>query len=100
MLTDAETRARIEQDLGKHGFIADSFRTDPDDGITAVLNHRWRVLEDDDNLGLCANDEGKLEACLVGAEEYGNLHVIYTFTPDGFDSGCEVTDPVGQLEVI
>lgn len=52
---------------------------------------RVRILEDDDEHGIFAGDEGWLIFEEVGAVEYHNLRVSAGFVPDGQDSGDEVS---------
>lgn len=74
------------------GFTVRGFRDDEENGLTAELG-RFRVIEDDEDHGLYADDEGVLEACIVGSVEYRNQRVSLSFIPDGYDGGNEVYDP-------
>lgn len=78
-------REMIEQALEREMHPVESWADDPDNGVTAALQGRWRVIEDDEDAGLYAGDEGAISACVVGAEQYGNRHVSYSFHADGFD---------------
>lgn len=81
--------AAIDRQLGRP--VAE-WRDDPENGITAVIG-RYTVTEDDDEHGLYSGDEGELTACRVGAPEYGNVRVAFSFTTDGLDGGNDVPDP-------
>ena len=88
-MTDKE---RIEEFAKHNGFTVLDWREDPDDGLIGVLG-RFRVIEEDEDRGLYADDEGELSACVVGAEKYGNQRVALSFTADGYDAGNDVRDP-------
>ena len=84
-------RERIEEALAREGFTAQEWIEHPDNGLTAVVG-RFVVQTDDEDAGLYGGDEGKLDACVVGAEQYANQRVSWTFTAEGYDEGNEVTD--------
>jgi hypothetical protein len=87
-MTEQDMIARYAE---SHGFTVRGWRDDEENGLTAELG-RFRVIEDDEDRGLYVDDEGRLEACVVGAAEYGNQRVALSFTPDGYDSGNDVYD--------
>lgn len=92
-------RQMIERQLESHGLGHSGWRMDEADHREQALLGRWTVMEDYDDLGLCADDEGDLVATVVGATEYGNERVIYSFTADGCDSGSEVR-PYEEVEPV
>lgn len=87
-----DEKSMIERAVTRHGLTPDEWDEESENGLTARFNGEWIVLEEDEDRGLYDGDTGKLSACVVGAEEYGNQRVIFTFTPDSYepDSGNEV----------
>lgn len=84
-------REMIEARCNSEGLTITGW-SDTDDGETAALG-RWTVLTNDyEDEGFYEGDNGDLTACVVGAEEYNNRRVAFTFTPDGMDSGLEIRD--------
>lgn len=73
---------------------------DTEDGLVATLG-RWRVITEDDERGLWDGDEGLVTAQIVGAAQYGNMRVCFTFTSDDLDpmSGPEIV-PFDDVEQI
>lgn len=60
---------------------------------------RVRVVEDNEEEGVFAGDEGFVLPCKVGAAAYGNERVMLAFLIDGFDSPVEVTpDSIEQID--
>ena len=55
------------------------------------FGERVRPIEDDDERGIFADEEGVLVIERVGSENYGNVRVAMYFVADGCDSGNEVT---------
>lgn len=92
--TTEETRHRemIEEACRGWGFTIDDWGKDEDDRVEATLG-RWHTIEDDEEAGLFADDDGVLTASVVGGLEYNNERVSFAFTPDGMDSGMEVRSP-------
>lgn len=66
---------------------------DPDDGgrLRGWLGSA-HVFDDDEDQGLYEGDEGEVYACVVGAHQYGNVHVAFYFMGEGMDGGmrCEL----------
>lgn len=65
----------------------------------AVLEHdgwrfgeRVRVVEDDEDEGVCSGDVGFVLLNEVGAAQYRNVRVSVSILPDGMDAASEV-DP-------
>lgn len=88
-MTDKEMiEARAEQD----GLAIRGWDEAHENGLTAKLG-TYRVTTDDyEDDGLYSGDEGELTACIVGAEQYGNRRVSFSFTMEGYDEGNEVRD--------
>lgn len=63
-----------------------------EDGLTAKLGRFLVVHDEYEDDGLLVDDEGELVAEVVGAEEFNNRRVAFTFTADDFDGGLEVPD--------
>lgn len=84
---DDRIKGMIEKKLETVGYHAEAWK-DTDDGPTAVLG-RFKVIEENEDQGLYMDDEGEVTACVVGAPQYGNERVHFTFTPEGYDSGTE-----------
>lgn len=70
-----------------------------DEESPAVLEHagwtygeRARAIDDDEEHGVFAGDEGYMVPCQVGAAEHGNLRTALYFLADGTNSPVEV-DP-------
>ena len=59
---------------------------------------RWRVVEDDEDRSLFADDEGELYVTVVGAQHYGNEHVAFYFKPDDFDEATDRVTPFEDVE--
>lgn len=93
MAEDDRERALIVARCEKEGITVKDWREGGEDGLTADLG-RYRVVEENDDQGFYADDEGTLTANVVGAAEYRNERVMFTFTPDEQDpgSGPEVDD--------
>jgi hypothetical protein len=87
-MTDA--RERIEAALSRENLTAGEWRQSELDGLEAVVEGEWGVIDDDEDRGLFAGDRGQLTACVVGAPEHGNERVAFYFIPAGCDSGDEV----------
>lgn len=81
----------IEQRCEREGLAIKSWET-TDDGETAVLGRFVVATGEYDDDGLYEGDEGVLTACVVGAEQYGNQRVLFSFTADGYDGGNDVRD--------
>lgn len=86
-MTDKE---RIEERLQAEGLTAQGWVDDPDNGVTAKLGRYEVVSDDDEDYGFYSGDEGELSACVVGAAQYNNQRVCFTFILDGNDDGNEV----------
>ena len=92
-----EDRERITLALVREGITAKDWKDTEEDGLVAVLG-RFRVTTDDEeDRGFYDGDEGELTACVVGAAQYGNQRVTFSFTGDGFDVGLEVPGSVHDL---
>ncbi len=85
-------REMIEACCQQEGYSIKSWIDDEDDGETAVLGRFEVNTADYDNDGLYNGDAGELRACVVGAEQYGNRRVCFSFKPDESDGGVEVRD--------
>lgn len=98
MSDDAE-RALIEAALARHGFTAESWDEEGEDGLTARIAGTFTVLEDDDDAGLFAGDSGTLYASVAGAAQHGNQRAMFWFVDEEYDygDGNEVRD-VSSLE--
>jgi hypothetical protein len=86
-----EDRERIEKACQEHGLTIREWKTGDDGGDIAVLG-RFEVIEDDEDAGLYSGDEGELSAEVVGAAQYGNQRVCFSFMAEGYDEGNEVRD--------
>lgn len=84
-------REMIEAAVARHGFTVKSWDPSHENGLTAMLGH-FIVTEGDEDHGLYDGDTGTLDACVVGAAEYGNQRVSFSFVPEGCDSGADVDD--------
>lgn len=84
-------RERIEQRVEREGLSVRAW-TVTDDGDTARLGRFTVATDEAEDEGLYYGDAGELSACVVGAAEYRNQRVSFTFTPDGFDVGLEIED--------
>lgn len=84
-------REMIEERCRREGLTIKSWK-DTDDGETAVLGAFLVSTPDFDDDGLYEGDAGELTAVVVGAEQYGNRRVCFSFTPEGYDGGNEVRE--------
>lgn len=66
--------------------------SDTEDGETALLGKFVVTTDEEEDYGLYVDDEGILTACVVGAEQYGNRRVCFSFITEGRDCGEEVHD--------
>lgn len=82
-------RERIEQALELRGLTAQAWDEEGEDGLTAIVGH-YTCIEDDERSCSFAGDEGIVTACVVGAAQYGNQRVCFSFQADGNDGGMEV----------
>lgn len=83
-------RTRITARLHSLMLTPKTWRVNDDGELEAVLG-RWRVVEEEENEGLYADDEGELVASVVGAPGYGNERVgFYLYTDDHPDMPGEV----------
>lgn len=91
-------RQMIEARLRTEGYRPESWRASEENaGRPEAVIGRFRVLEDDEDVGVFADTEGVLTATCVGAAELGNLRVAFGFTEDGMDADVEIRD-LGSLE--
>lgn len=82
---------------GRYGLVVDEWVTD-EYGNTVGRLGRWKVERDDEDRGLFEDDEGELQATVVGAPEYNNEHVSFGFKGDDFEEvGAEVV-PFEDIE--
>jgi hypothetical protein len=88
-MTDKE---RIEQAVEQAGFSVKSWNPDHENGLTANIGKFTVMSNDEEDYGLYEGDEGTLYACVVGAEQYGNQRVSFSFITEGYDDGNEVHD--------
>lgn len=88
-MTDKEM---IEQRCQKEGLPIQGWDEENENGLTAKLGSFTVVTDDYADDGLYIDDEGTLEACVVGAEEYHNRRVSFSFKTEGMDSSNEVRD--------
>lgn len=79
----------IEERCKKEGLTITGWSM-TDDGESANLG-RWAVTSnEDEDYCLYEGDEGELSACVVGAEQYHNRRVCFSFIAEGMDEGNEV----------
>lgn len=88
MTTDQEL---IEARCKQEGLTITGW-AETDDGETALLGRYLVSTPDYDADGLYEGDEGVLSACVVGSTQYGNRGVSFSFTPEGYDGGVDVSD--------
>lgn len=84
----AKKKGMITRAVDQHGYPVKEWR-EGDEGLEAALG-RFRVTVDDDDQGLYEGDEGEVTACVVGAPEYENERVSFSFTSDEMESGMPV----------
>jgi hypothetical protein len=85
-------RTDIERAAASNGFKVAEWR-DTDDGDTAVMEGSFVVVNDEyEDDGLYSGDEGELSACIVGAPQFFNERISWTFITEGYDEGNEVRD--------
>lgn len=84
-------REMIEARCKQEGLTIQTWR-DTEDGETALLGRFAVTSNDYEDDGLYESDKGEVSACVVGAEQYNNRRVSFSFTPEGYDSGNEVRD--------
>lgn len=90
-MTNDRFRDMIEKRLDDEGYIAESWR-EGDDGLEAVVG-RFEATSDTGTMGsIFAGERGELTACVVGAQQYNNEHVMFSFTADDTEGGDEITD--------
>lgn len=88
-MTDRE----MIEDYAEYTMLSiESWDEENENGLTALLSHRWVVVHGDEDRGLYEGDEGVLTLCVVGAERYGNRRVSLSFVADGMDCGVEIVD--------
>lgn len=102
MTNEEENRYRtmIAAACQRMGLTIDGWVFDEDEKrITARLG-RWSAMEDDEDEGVFADDEGDLNAVVVGKKEYGNERVSFGFMPDGMDAWIDINpsdlEPIQQ----
>jgi hypothetical protein len=88
MSDNEREKKMIEAGVIAQGLSVKEWRDDPEEGIVGVIG-RFRAIEDDDQEGIYVDDEGDLEASVVGAQQYNNERVAFVFKADGMD-GAEV----------
>lgn len=81
----------IESKLQAESYPAQNWLLD-EDGQTVADLGRFRVVEEDDDHGFYAGDEGTIHASVVGSEKYRNERVAYLLLIDGYDSAVDVPD--------
>jgi hypothetical protein len=84
----AETIKKIEQETG---YVEDEPARAVEEHEGWHYGERVRIVEDDDDEGLFADDTGYLILSEVGARKYGNLHTKPYFLPDGMDTPLPVS---------
>lgn len=84
----------IESHIQSTGYTVQEWRNDEDYSVPRAVAYigRFEIIEDDEDNGLYSGDEGDLTATVVGAAEYQNERVAFSFTPDGYDTGTDVPD--------
>lgn len=92
-------RELIERTIASYGYPAKEWGIDDDGDVRADLG-RFRVIANDDDHGLFEGDEGVVFAGVVGAQEYHNESVAFSFQGDDFDSGLPLRDLAMQVEGI
>lgn len=80
----------IEARCKQEGLTINSWDEEHENGLTAKLGRFVVTTDDDEDYGLYSGDEGELEACVVGSEQYNNRRISFSFVPDGLDGGTEV----------
>jgi hypothetical protein len=89
---DVDERKMIEEACKREGLTIQGWDPDHENGLTAKLGRYTVTTPDYDDDGLYEGDEGNLTACVVGSEQYNNQRVEFTFIPEDYDSGPEVSD--------
>lgn len=85
-----DNKEMIEARCQREGLTIQAWDEEHENGLTAKLGRYTVVTPDYEDDGLYEGDEGELEACVVGAVQYGNQRVSFSFIPDGCDGGPEV----------
>lgn len=93
-------REMIEDACKRQDFTIQEWDEEHENGLTAKLGRYTVVTPDYEDDGLYEGDEGELTACVVGAEQYHNQRVSFSFIPDGCDAGPDVRDllALGSVE--
>lgn len=94
-------REMIEKRCESEGLTIQGWDEQHENGLTANLGTYLVTTSDFEDDGLYEGDEGELSACVVGAAQYHNQRVSFSFMADGMDSGNEVRelyalDPVDE----
>lgn len=92
-------RELIEREISTYGYPVKEWGIDEDGDVQANLG-RFRVITDDEDFGLFEGDEGVVFAGVVGAAEYNNEGIAFSFQGDDFDSGLPLRDLSMQVEGI
>jgi hypothetical protein len=85
-------RELIEAAVWREGYTVERWDEEHENGLTAFVKGRFRVVEGNDDVGLYEGDEGTLNACVVGSEQYRNRRVAWGLLVDEYDSNTDVDD--------
>lgn len=90
---DERIKKMIEDEVSREGLSVRSWREDPLDGLTAVLGQHEVTGDEEEDKGLLyVGNRGTLEACVVGAQQYGNERVMFGLVVEGTNGPEEVYD--------
>lgn len=87
-----DNKTRITEAAEAQGFTVSEFYEHPDNGLTGKVGQFEVVNDEYEDDGLYLGDLGELEASVVGAAQYRNERVSFTFIAEGNDAGSEVRD--------
>jgi hypothetical protein len=92
-------RKMIQADIDRRMFTAHDWLFNEDEGRIIASLGRFTVIDDDEDKGTYAGDEGELTAMVVGSQEYGNERVDYSILIDEYhdepsDVDINNVDPV------
>lgn len=88
-MTDREL---IEARCSREGLTIQGWDEESENGLTAKLGRYTVVSPGHEDDGLYEGDDGELTACVVGAAQYNNQRVNFSFTAEGYDEGNDVRD--------
>lgn len=96
-------RKMIQYEIDRYGGFAApqdaDWTMDEEERRERAALGRWRVMEDDEDRGLFANDEGELHATVVGAAQHHNEAAAFYLQLDYYDTAIRVT-PFEDVEPV